>query len=60
MAKKSKTSFTVVADNPKTGAQVIEAQLPEGDVPRETRKLKKAGMKAVKVVPTRDPFGNAG
>ena len=53
-------SYTIVADNPKTGAQVVEAEIPEAHAPTEAERLKKAGMKDIKVVPTRDPHGNAG
>ena len=60
MPKDSKRRYLIVADNPKTGAQVIKAELPEDETSREAKDLKKAGMKDVKIVPTSDPSGNAG
>lgn len=60
MTASVKATFTVTADNPETGAQIIRAMLTEKGAAEEAARMKKTGLRNIKIAPVRDPAGNAG
>lgn len=60
MSQAVKPSYTITADNPETGAQVIRVLPSLKAAEDEVNRLNEAGMKNIRCVQTRNPGGNAG
>lgn len=53
-------TYTITADDPKTGAPVIRAQLSAEGASAEVDRLRAQGMENIKVTPTHNAAGSAG
>lgn len=60
MSQTVKPTYTILADNPKTGAQEITGMLGPKGAEDEAKRLKRKGRKNIKITPTRNAAGSAG